>query len=127
MKNFYEATVTKPTLNCAVKLTLTPVGSLPCKVTAGNKTIYEDTISSIQTLEWQVSLTDSINVQIQVYRHHPDAVAVALTVDDIEVLPKYQHLANPPTCYIDSNSIWHFNIPNFYPWLHENTGQGWII
>jgi hypothetical protein len=126
MKNFYEATVTKSTLNCRVKLTLTPVGSLPCKVISNDKTIYEDTISSIQTLEWQVSLTDSINVQIQVYRHHPDAVAVALTVDDIEVLPKYQHLATPATCYIDSNTVWQFNIPNFYPWYHQITGQGWI-
>lgn len=127
MKNFYEATVTKPILECKIKLTLTPVGALPCMVTAGNKVLYEDTISSIQTLEWTVQLTDPINVQIQVYRQHPDAVIIALTVDDYEILPMYQHLANPPTDYIDFNHAWTLKIPNFYPWYHETTGQGWII
>lgn len=127
MKNFYEATVTKPNLECRVKLTLTPVGKLPCIVTTGSTVVYEDTISSVQTLEWTVGLTNPIDVQIQVHRHHPDAVIVALTVDDVEVLPKYQHRATPPTDYLDFNSKWSIYIPNFYPWLHEASGQGWIV
>jgi hypothetical protein len=126
MKNFSEATDIKPTLQCNVKLVLTPIGTLPVMITADTRTVYEDTISGPKTLEWTVALTDPIDVRIQVYRHHPDAVVVALYIDDIEILPMYQDQCNPPTCYINFNSVWHFQIPSFYPWLHSISGQGWI-
>ena len=46
-------------------------------------------------------------------------------VNGKEVLPIYQHLANPPTNWITTD--WKFSIPGpFYPWYHEITGQGWI-
>jgi hypothetical protein len=56
--------------------------------------------------------------------HH--AVVASLAIDGIEILPRYLHLANPPTNYLDRSGIWTFKIPSFYPWLHDITGQGWI-
>jgi len=42
----------------------------------------------------------------------------SVTIDDIEVLPKYSYLAN--------NGV--LTIPEpFYHWLHRVTGQGWLL
>lgn len=41
-----------------------------------------------------------------------------VTVDDIEVLPKYSYLAN--------NGVLTISEP-FYHWLHRVTGQGWLL
>jgi len=126
MKNFSEATAIKPTLAVNVKFTVTPMGQVPCLVKLGNKTLYEDTIKEIQTFELDVPLTDPIDLSVQIYRHHPDAVIVSLTIDDINIIPMYQNQATPPTNYIDFNSSWTIKIPSFYPWYHGITGQGWI-
>ena len=127
MKNFYDATVIKPTLECQIKLTLDPVGQLPCWVRYNGRTIHENTIRSVEILEWSTPLTDPIDLQIQIYRNHPDAIKISMTIDDIDIIPAYQYLADPPTDYLDFNQIWCINIPNFYPWLHEVSGQGWIV
>jgi len=54
------------------------------------------------------------------------AVEVAgVKINGHDVLPVYQHLADPPTNWITCN--WTFEILEpFYPWYHEITGQGWI-
>lgn len=126
MKNFLEATVIKSTLTVNIKFTVTPIGQVPCLVKLGPKTLYEDIIKETQTFDLDVSLTDTIDISVQIYRNHPDAVILALTVDGYEILPRHQHLANPPTNYVDFNTTWSFKIPNFYPWYHGITGQGWI-
>lgn len=48
------------------------------------------------------------------------------TINNFEALPKYQHLATPPTAWITNN--WTFKIPApFYVWKHQTTGQGLIF
>jgi len=126
MKNFSEATIIKSALTVNVKFTFTPIGQVPCLVKFGNKTLYEDTIKEPLTVDLDVPLTDPIDLSVQIYRHHPDAVIISLTIDDINIIPMYQNQATPPTNYIDFNSTWTLNIPNFYPWYHELTGQGWV-
>ena len=127
MKNFSEATAIKSGLTVKVKFTVTPIGKVPCLIKLGAKTLYEDTICDLQTFELDLPLLDPIELSVQIYRHHPDAVILSLFIDGYEILPKHQHLATPPTEYIDFNSTWTFKIPNFYPWYHEITGQGWIV
>lgn len=135
MKNFYEATVTKPTLklSCCLILKVTH-DHIPCIIKVNGQTMFEDSPSG-QTkliaehhLGFQLPLTEPIDINIQLIdRQHPNAIQVALTIDGHEILPKYQHLATPQTDYIDFNDVWVLNIPNFYPWYHTVTGQGWII
>lgn len=127
MKNFYEATVIKSKLTCGLKLTLTPIGSVNCVAQIGSKILYEKILTDTQTFILDWPLTDPIELSIQINRNHPDALMISLDIDNKEILPKYQHLANPPTDYLDFNSVWVLKIPNFYPWYHEITGQGWII
>jgi hypothetical protein len=41
-----------------------------------------------------------------------------VTVDDIEILPKYQHLAHNDQLVISEP---------FYCWYHQVSGQGWLL
>ena len=127
MKNFYEATVIKPTLGLSVSLILEPVGQLPCLVQINRKTIFENTISAKTKIVYQLPLEEPIDISIKIDRQHPDAIIVFLNIDNNEILPKYLYLADPPTNYLDQSGIWSFKIPSFYPWLHHITGQGWIV
>lgn len=127
MKNFSEATAIRHSLTIDAALTITPIGSLPCVVKINQTTVFDGVVSAKTLITHQLPLTSPINFSIQVYRNHPDAIQLALTIDEEEILPKYQYLANPPTDYIDFNQIWTLDIPNFYTWLHQESGQGWIV
>lgn len=126
MKNFYEATVTKPDLKLNVSLLLTPVGQVPCLVKINGDTVFENTLIGSTVINHDIGLEAPLDLSIQIHRNHPDAILASLTLDGIEILPKYLHLADPPTNYLDRSGSWTFKIPSFYPWLHHITGQGWI-
>ena len=84
-------------------------------------------LSELTTLQFQHPLTDPLNLSINIKRTHPTAVIINVIVDGFLIIPLYQNLAVPPTDYIDFNDKWSLDIPNFYQWYHEITGQGWII
>ena len=128
MKNFSEALATKPNLKLTINLILTPVGKdIPCEVSVNNETVFDQSISSIQTITGDVDLLDPIDIRVKIQREHPQAIQVILVVDGWEVIPKYQHHANPPTNYINTNEEWSLSIPEFYSWYHKITGQGDIF
>lgn len=128
MKNFSEALATKPNLKLTINLVLTPTGeNIPCQVLVNNESVFDDTISSIKTITGDIDLLDPIDIRIKIQRKHPQAIQVMLVVDGWEVIPKYQHHANPPTNYIDTNEEWSFTIPEFHAWYHTITGQGDIF
>ena len=54
------------------------------------------------------------------------AIDVAkIIINGYEVMPLYQHLANPATSWVTSS--WELQIQQpFYTWYHTITGQGWI-
>jgi hypothetical protein len=58
---------------------------------------------------------------------HSGIEIISLTVNDLQILPLYLHMANPQTSYIDKIGVWQLTIPSpFYTWYHTLTGQGWI-
>lgn len=115
----------KPTI--PVRVTVTPVGSLPCMVTVNKKVLFEDTLTKTQVLEYSLPINSALEIDIQIYRHHPHAVRIKVEIDGKDIIPTYQHHAHPPTDYFDKSGIWSLRIPSFYPWYHTITGQGWII
>jgi|688.fasta_scaffold152451_3 hypothetical protein len=127
MKNFSEATAIKPNLKLVVSLTLDPIGQPTSLVKINGARVFDSKLIRTTVITHEIELEDYLDLSIQIYRNHPDAVQVYLTIDGVEILPKYLHLALPSTNYLDQSGIWVFRIPSFYPWLHEITGQGWII
>jgi len=77
-----------------------------------------------------VNLFDPITLRINLLEFEEGSSGVEilkLTVNGLEVLPKYQHLANRSTNYIDFYDQWVLEIPSpFYVWYHQISGQGWI-
>jgi hypothetical protein len=73
-------------------------------------------------------LLSSVHLKCVVFEPNDGAVEIKLlSINGQEVLPRYQHLATPPTAWIDQEGTWQFGIHNpFYPWFHAISGQGWI-
>jgi hypothetical protein len=73
-------------------------------------------------------LLSSVHLKCRIIDANGGAVEIKLlSVNGTEVLPRYQHLAQPPTAWIDQTGTWQFDIPSsFYPWFHRISGQGWV-
>lgn len=126
MKNFYEATVIKPKLKLTVILTLNPNEQCVCVALVNGEVVHDGLLTGPKAINCLVSNNNPIEIKVIMTRQHPEAVAVGVTVDNLPIIPLYQQYASPPTDYIDYNGEWTLLIPNFYPWYHTVTGQGWI-
>ena len=115
MKNFYEVTVIDINNKLDVRVELIEHDQPNYKFTVNGLLI-------VSHITFSFCLLETLDFQCQVEN---GAVEVAkITINDKEIMPIYQHLADPATCWITGN--WMFKIPGpFYPWYHEITGQGW--
>lgn len=89
-----------------------------------NNPTYSFTVNNLPVQpKMYFGLLDNLNFCCNI---NNGAVEVAkLVVNGHEVLPIYQHLAEPATNWITNN--WKLNISGpFYLWYHQMTGQGWI-
>jgi hypothetical protein len=102
---------------------------------------YTALLDSIQ-LDYQIGLLDNINIVIELYNkdyNNIDETAIIIDnimIDNIDIVPKYDYLADyvndhdfkNPTNYLGFNGKWTLTIDRpFYHWLHEHSGQGWLI
>lgn len=128
MKNFSEATDIKWNEMSTLVIKLEPVGkNIPCRVMLNQEeTLLDTVINETVIINEPIRLLQLVDIKIKIEREHPQAIIVSMYIDGHEVLPQYQHRAEPPTNYIDSNIGWRITIDNFYQWLHEQEGHGWI-
>ena len=127
MKNFYEATVIKHTLTSEIEVTLTPVEQCQCMLLINNQVLVNEILESPKTIQYSVQLGSPITIQADIKRQHPQAIEIEVSIDGYPIIPLYQHLAVPSTDYIDFNGAWKLEIPHFYSWYHEVSGQGWTV
>jgi len=128
MKNFSEATAIKSTLQLKMVLDLKAIDICPCQIKINDQLEFYGDLVGNNTIIKHLVLDDPFKLEIIVDRQDPQAVEiVSLKIDDYEIMPLYLGHSSPPTNYIDFTGNWTFKIPNFYPWLHEITGQGWIV
>ncbi len=121
-ETFYTALDIDTTQGLAVDLGLRNHGNIEYRfringhlVLDPDSTWYFDLLSPIH-LHCLVSETNGAALEI-----------VKFTVNGLEVLPRYQHLAEPGRVWLDQPGIWDFHVPKpFYPWFHEISGQGWV-
>lgn len=77
-----------------------------------------------------LGLTDSIRL-VSTVTDFTEGISgveiISLTVNDYEVLPKYQHLSSHGTNYHDWIGTLSLDVSEpFYTWYHTATGQGWF-
>jgi hypothetical protein len=105
-----------------VRLVIVPHGSIHYRLRLNGHLISEaDTTHTFDLLS-------SVHLKCRVFEPNSGAVEIKLlSINGQEVLPRYQHLATPPTAWIDQTGTWQFDIHGpFYPWFHKISGQGWI-
>lgn len=123
IKNFSNVTAIDTARKLKINLKLTRHGRTVSRVNLNGFEIYVDEVN------FEFDLFDPIQLKInlQEFDEGTSGIEVGLTVNGLEVLPKYQHLASKSTNYIDKLGIWELHIPsNFYAWYHAISGQGFI-
>jgi hypothetical protein len=91
---------------------------------------------------YHVDLLSPFSVVIELYNKHytteyETAVIIKrLSIDNIDIMGQYDYLAEydndhgfkNPTNYLGFNGKWTLTIDRpFYQWLHQVTGQGWLL
>lgn len=85
----------------------------------------------IDNNKFSINLHSPLEFSIQLKNFNEGTSGIEIiefSVDGLEVLPLYQHMADPPTHYIDQLGTWCLTIPApFHQWYHTVSGQGWIL
>ena len=73
-------------------------------------------------------LLKSLHFKIECFNKDNEAIEIEnISINGNEILPRYLHLANPPTHWIENIDRWEFKIPApFYTWHQEISGGGWV-
>jgi hypothetical protein len=123
-----------------VKLELEPIGTPDVSVTIADYR-QDYLLSDNRIIDYTVDLLQpfSIIIELQNKQYSLDretAVSIRLSVDDIDIVPKYDYLADyvndhdnhNPTSYLGFNGKWTLTIDRaFYHWVHVHSGQGWLF
>jgi hypothetical protein len=139
MKNYSDLTDIDSRLQ--VKLILEPVGVPEVSVIVG-QTHGGGKLFKPAVFEVELDLFKSFFVEIELKNkdyHAENETAVViktLQIDGIDLMPKFNYLAsyinehdnNNPTSYLGQNGKWTLTFDRpFYQWLHQATGQGWLL
>jgi hypothetical protein len=122
-------------------LELEPVGTPDVTISINGVVNHYLGLSNNIKLDYSIDLLDLFSVDIELSNKHytleyETAVIIRrLSVDNIDLIP-YNYLAeyvndhnnNNPTSYLGFNGKWSLTIDQpFYHWLHQHSGQGWLI
>lgn len=116
MKNFYEVMGIDLNDQLCVDIELNEIDNPEFNFTVNGYSV-------ISKMQFTFGLLDDLRFCCTISN---GAIEVAkITINGHEVLPIYQHLAEPATNWITTD--WEFTVPGpFYPWYHQITGQGWV-
>ena len=123
-----------------LKLELEPVGTSDVSVTIADYR-QDYLLSNNRIINYTVGLLQPFSVIIELRNkqyslEYETAVIVRLSIDDIDIVPKYDYLADyvndhdnhNPTSYLGFNGKWTLTVDRaFYHWLHIHSGQGWLF
>ena len=138
MKRYSDLLAIDTRLN--LKLELEPIGTPDISVTIANRR-QDYLLSDNKIVEYTVDLLQPFSVAIELRNKQysldcETAVVVRLSVDNIDIIPKYDYLADyvndhdnhNPTSYLGFNGKWTLTFDRaFYHWLHLHSGQGWLF
>jgi hypothetical protein len=139
MKTYSDLQAIDSRLHCHVELE--PVGTPEVAVIingvyGGGKlfksVVFDVSIDLLQPFAIEIELKNKIYTTEQ----ETAVIIKCLHIDGIDLVPRFDYLAeydndrnnNDPTSYLGFNGKWTLTIDRpFYHWLHEHTGQGWLI
>lgn len=124
IKTFSDLTAIKTEAALLVELEYKVHGHCIATVSVNNCSVTDN------KSQFQVDLFDPINLTVKLDEFEEGSSGIEIvnfSVNGLEILPKYQHLASRSTNYIDflEKFIFEIDAP-FYVWYHQITGQGWI-
>jgi hypothetical protein len=140
MKTYSDLQDTDTRLHLHIELE--PIGTPDITVSINDIIDDYPALSNNIILDYYIDLLDLFSVNIELHNKHytteyeTAAIIKRLSIDNIELIPQYDYLAkyvndhnnDNPTSYIGFNGKWTLTIDRpFYHWLHEHSGQGWLI
>jgi hypothetical protein len=120
-----------------IRLELEPVGQPQGQICINDRAHPLATVTQIR-----VPLLDPIQIDIVLsgkdYNNTVETAIIVtrLSIDNIDIMGQYDYLAEydndhdfkNPTNYLGFNGKWTLTIDRpFYHWLHEHSGQGWLL
>ena len=122
MNNFSDITDINPDQQLRVRLDIVTHGSVHYRLRLNGHFILDN------TTELYLNLFAPIHLQCTIIDAVGDSALEIknLSVNNLEVLPRYMHWASEPTLWLTKNE-WLFSVREpFYPWYHKISGQGFI-
>jgi hypothetical protein len=125
-----------------LQIELEPIGTPDIKTSINGFINDYPRLSSNINLYYYIDLLDLFSVSVELRNktysldNETAVIIKRLSVDNIELIPKYNYLAkyvndhnnDNPTSYLGFNGKWRLTFDRpFYHWLHEHSGQGWLI
>jgi hypothetical protein len=139
MKNYLDLQAIDQRLHC--RLELMPVGTPEVSVsingTYGGGKLFKSVIFDVAVdLLKPFSIEIELKNKIYTTDYETAVIIQLLQIDNINLVPKFDYLATyhndhnntNPTHYLGFNGKWTLTFDRpFYQWLHQATGQGWLL
>jgi hypothetical protein len=123
IQTFSDITAIDTTCQLVVELSITFHGHTKQQISLNEINIVAPYTRALFDLFSPIDLS----INLLEFDEGTSGVEVELSVNGLNVLPKYQHVSSKQTNYIDKLGIWKMEIPaNFYTWYHAISGQGFI-
>jgi hypothetical protein len=98
----------------------------------------EHSVELIYPHNLMVPFLMSVEMQNKKYNQYQETAIIieSILIDNNELIPEYNHLVdyqndhntNTPTNYLGFNGKWTLTFDRpFYHWLHQHSGQGWLL
>ena len=139
MKTYSDLQAIDSRLHCHVELE--PVGTPEVAVIIagvyGGGKLFKSVVFDVN-IDLLQPFTIEIELKNKIYTTEQETAVIikSLQIDGIDLVPQFDYLAEydndhantDPTSYLGFNGKWTLTIDRgFYHWLHEHTGQGWLI
>ena len=139
MKTYSDLQAIDQRLHCHVELE--PVGNPEVAVIIngvyGGGKLFQSVVFDINT-DLLKPFTIEIELRNKTYsmEHETAVIVKQLQIDGIDLVPRFDYLAvydndhnnTDPTSYLGFNGKWTLTFDKpFYQWLHQATGQGWLL
>lgn len=144
MNRFSDLLASKPSITVSISLAPVIAAGIPTvTVQVNQQVLFSGELDQAVQLETtELDLLQPLVISVAMSNKHYDAnretavIVQSFKIDDFEFVPGHTHLFeyindhgnSQPTNYLGFNGVWSLTTDRpFYQWLHQVTGQGWLI